>query len=938
MDILGCGMKIENMGVDLGTSSMGIARYAQAEDGEYYLIDVESVIFDEPVINDSKGVRTKNADRRDSRLRSRQVDRTKARHKKLRHLFPLLKVSPEDIENNRKQNPNIFQLRASSVATEISLIEFARVLAHVNNNRGYKGNLKSSGGVVNKNIKALEEMLKQENLQTIGQLWCAKQQESGNAAWKHQSAGNSEESPGTYMTRTMVEKEFHLIWDKQAEYHSILNEKTPCHMDKYFKDLPQDATLKDIFFHAIFYQRPIKWNFDTVGDCPFEEGLKRAAIAHPAFQEYRIAEKLLDIRLTKRNQCAKQSDPALSEAQILSEAQMQQLYDMLNDPSQPYNENGEISYNHIYKALKIDENLRFNIDKRADNEDNQGVKGNQSLYAFYRVGILTEFQELSQDAQDILIDFLSHQTDYNILLDADARSLQAGLKEVRSEAAKDTQIAVIRFIQESICPVLEKGKTLDLETGRASYSKKLLSILTKRLRLGETENSILQDCYGHEYTRKAPTGKLKSVNTVLTKNPIIDRVLREYKTKMDYYVDSNHMPNQLSIEVSRELKNSLAMRNFIELQQKDYQKDINEAKKELPGYGIGINGHNILRYRLWVEGDGICPYCGQNMGIEGLQAAEIDHIIPIATNGPNRYFNKVLCHSNCNNKKSNNTPYQAVEQKIINEGALESFAENLKNKAEKIKKRPAGHKWIKPLKKRDLEKKAELLLTTKTREELFDFSERQQNETAWIGKIVLDWSNDISQKEPVATRGALTAHLRHIWGIDTLLAEIRISEGKILFSKHKEKGKNTVLPPAAYEELYLNEIPENDADSYFYALWKKENLKISLKKYRQQQKSNPQYQFDKRCDHRHHAVDAAIIGLCDHSMLQRASEAGGLRRVVDNCGNEIHKGFYPENPYPQLRARLKQLLTGYVVWHKPDRFPNKAFFQESAYGVIKQEG
>ncbi len=919
----------KKIGVDLGTSSIGIAVYKKREatseeEVEYMLDSIESSIFDEPIETGTQASQTKNSIRRGARLVRRQVERRSNRHKKLRHLFPLLNITSNEISESRKQKPNIFELRAKAIEEKISLAELARVFAHLNNNRGYKGNLKSSAGTVSTNIKSLEEKLEEKKCKTLGQLWHYEQMHAGrNEAWKHQN----KEQNGTHIKREMIENEFHLIWDEQAKYYELLTQKCPIDLYIYFPKIKENQSLKDIFFSAIFYQRPIRWNFDTVGNCPFMENEKRAPIVHPLFQEYRIAKKILDIKLVELGN--------KKNSHSLSMEQMQQLYALLNDPRQKLNENNEISYIDIYKHLNIDKNLRFNTDRRALDDDKTGLKANVTLNSFYKLGILDSFMQLRQLAQDKLMDFLSALTDYDILLDADEISLQIALKEIDKNITKELQNTVVDFIQNSLNPQLLEGKKLQLETGRASYSKPVLLVLKEGLLQGQTENSLLQEKYGHDTTKKAPCGKLAPLSTVITNNPIIDRVLGEYKTKMDYYIDPKNLPEQVIIETSRELKNSLAMRAFIEKQQKEYKTKNDDAKKELEKLKQPLSGKNILRYRLWVEGDKICPYCGQTMALEdALNTAEIDHIIPISQNGPNRYFNKVLCHQKCNNDKSGNTPYEAVQQNLINGDALQNFAEKIKEKAKKIKKRPIGGKWIAPLEKKDLEKKAELLLTSKTGEELFDFSDRSQNETAWISKIILDWSKDISRKKTVATRGALTAHLRHFWGLDTLLAEIRIEEGKTLFSKEDKP-----IPLVAYKELWLKKYPKDENQSYFYEEWQKEkqkNPELTLEEYRKKQKKNPAYQFNKRCDHRHHAIDAAIIGLCDHRMLQQASKAQGLKALRNKKGEIIHEGFYPDNPCPKLRNRLKQLLTDYVVWHKPDRFPNKAFFKESAYGVIKQ--
>jgi len=107
--------------------------------------------------------------------------------------------------------------------------------------------------------------------------------------------------------------------------------------------------------------------------------------------------------------------------------------------------------------------------------------------------------------------------------------------------------------------------------------------------------------------------------------------------------------------------------------------------------------------------------------------------------------------------------------------------------------------------------------------------------------------------------------------------------------------------------------------------------------------------FYKRCDHRHHAVDAAVIGLCSRSMVQRANTHHGkygtldVIKAYDEKGTRIKEkdiaGFeIPDIPhYAEILHAVQKRLTGYVVWHKPDHFPAGAFFDQTAYNVQKDK-
>jgi 5-methylcytosine-specific restriction endonuclease McrA len=62
----------------------------------------------------------------------------------------------------------------------------------------------------------------------------------------------------------------------------------------------------------------------------------------------------------------------------------------------------------------------------------------------------------------------------------------------------------------------------------------------------------------------------------------------------------------------------------------------------------------ILRCKLWDAQRGICGLCGKPM--RGGQNDSLDHVIPHSLGGHNGAGNSLLCHSECNGRKSNDVP------------------------------------------------------------------------------------------------------------------------------------------------------------------------------------------------------------------------------------------------------------------------------------------
>ncbi|WP_423457935.1 type II CRISPR RNA-guided endonuclease Cas9 [Ottowia sp. VDI28] len=84
-----------------------------------------------------------------------------------------------------------------------------------------------------------------------------------------------------------------------------------------------------------------------------------------------------------------------------------------------------------------------------------------------------------------------------------------------------------------------------------------------------------------------------------------------------------------------------------------------------------------------------------------------------------------------------------------------------------------------------------------------------------------------------------------------------------------------------------------------------------------------------RNDHRHHAVDACVIGVTDQGLLQRFASANasgrerGLTRLVESM----------PLPWPTYREHVERAVGNIWVSHKPDHGYEGAMMEETSYGI-----
>ena len=86
-----------------------------------------------------------------------------------------------------------------------------------------------------------------------------------------------------------------------------------------------------------------------------------------------------------------------------------------------------------------------------------------------------------------------------------------------------------------------------------------------------------------------------------------------------------------------------------------------------------------------------------------------------------------------------------------------------------------------------------------------------------------------------------------------------------------------------------------------------------------------------RNDHRHHAVDACVIGVTDSSFMQRLATASA--RAHEQGMDRLISSFAA--PWPTYRDHVVRAIDNILVSHKPDHGYQKAMLEDTAHGIRK---
>lgn len=375
------------------------------------------------------------------------------------------------------------------------------------------------------------------------------------------------------------------------------------------------------------------------------------------------------------------------------------------------------------------------------------------------------------------------------------------------------------------------------------------------------------------------TGKAHDTNEVQfgkIPNPVVHQFLNQLRKVVNEFIKEHGLPESMSIELSRDLQKSQEERDEI------VKKNRNNERKNA-GYDELIlkNGQKPSRYyrqclTLHELQKGICPYTGRNMEIEEIFRGTVnrEHILPRGDTLLDGMNNLVLADANANAYKGKRSPYDAFSGgydwvDIDGKTTHIDYSQILK----RVEKYPEEKKWA------FYEGAMERFKDEK------NFLKRFDGDTKYLGKIALEYLQCLypPNKRPIkVVRGGITAMLRKHWGVHNLLKDILWDEG-LSFDEEEDK---------------------KEAEKQ--------------KKFRE--------------DHRHHLIDALVVGLINEKAIKDYQQFCALpsaeRKRREEAG-EIH------TPWPDFRRTVRDFISDQrLVSQKSDRNVNAQLHDQMAFSVF----
>jgi len=824
------------LGLDLGTNSLGWSIFSlDDENNVQELIDLGVRIF-----SDGRDPKTKEplaVARRTARSQRKLIYRRKLRRKqtfKLLQSQELFPASKEECTSLKASNP--YELRIKSLDKKLEPYELGRALFNLAVRRGFKSNRKDGSREETSEKKptgeiktqadmqnALDKAIKESNYRTITEFLYKTQDQNGGIRF----------TPGRmnfYPTRKMYEEEFNQIRSTQEKFYPQVD------WDKIYK--------------GIFYQRPLKPQ--PRGYCIYEKSKERTFKAMPCAQKLRILQDIGNLAYF---------DGISKVKTELNDDQDKILYELFNSKD-------KVSFDQIRKALKLPESYSFNLEENRDS-----LIGNPTAVKMRnkkRFGKL--WDDISLEEQDLIVETI-------ITADEDDAVYEVIQKYNLTQEQRDFIVTntVLQSGTTMLCKEVSEKLVKRMEDiADLKYDKAVESLGYK------FSDQSIEQCDVLPYYGVILKGSTMNVDPSAPEtnpekrygkisNPTVHVALNQTRVVINSLIKEYGKPSQIAVELSRDLKNSVAEKAEIARKQNQRAKEnisINNSitdlyNKAFPGKTFYPNRNDRLKYRLWQElGLGCkCLYCGRGITASELftKEIEIEHILPFSRTLLDSESNLTVAHSSCNAFKAERSPYEAFSSnpKGYNWTEIVQRANQLKNTSKKNKFSPTAMESF---------------------EKDSSFIQRQLVDNQYIAKAALRYLKCLVEKpsDVWATNGSMTKLLRDKWEMDSILCR-----------KFTEK-----------EVAILGLKPEQIGN------YKKN-----------------------RFDHRHHAVDAVVIGLTDRSLVQKLATKNSHKQ------NRIE---IPE--FPIYRNDLIDKVKKIVVSFKPDHGAEGKLSKETLLGRIKIHG
>lgn len=699
------------LGLDVGIGSCGWAVVELPEidqetgeiSGEFQILGCGVRAFQVPEEPDS--LELKNAARRQKRGQRRVIRRRRQRLQQIRRLLQEQRLPP-DPGPEPKGSPFdlVWRLRVAGLDRRLEPGEWARVLIHIARHRGFQSNSKRDRDNQSESGKALKQIKETEQRAVGFRSFAEYLVKSGEFAGQRR---NRDGSWRLTPLRDWLRDEVRKLFEAQRR---LGNPAAGPEFEQRYSEIA-------------FSQRPLQSIEPLIGPCRLIPSEKRAPKQAPSFERFRFLQRLANVRLVRR----------LERPRPLTDAERQKAAALFASQK-------TISWKTLRKALGLGADVRFDglsgKKKDPESETFAGFEGSvalkQALGATRFFTLLDQAPERLDAAATILI----REDDLNRIRE---RLAQAGFseEEISALTQDETLATFARF------------------TGTGHISTAACRQLIPHLLSGK---DYVSACEAAGFNPQ----QILDVRLEDVRNPVVQKILRESLRQIDVVIREYGEPESIHIELARDVGRSRQDRRAIEDAQKQRRAERERHRAEFARLlGYEPNDEELLRFELWREQNGRCPYTFPDddayIPVSALSATDnsvqVDHIYPYSRSGDDSFRNKVLCLTHANQRKRRRTPWEWFQQEQPE--LWEQFERRVQL-------------WFPEMHK---EKKRKLLARSFADRETA-YRARHLNDTRYalrlLHTLLRQRHPTIDRRRLFARPGQITALVRRAWGLDEL--------------------------------------------------------------------------------------------------------------------------------------------------------------------------
>jgi len=993
------------LGLDIGSNSVG-SSWIDTDAGK---ITTGTSIFPAGVDeSEDKRGDPKNAKRRMVRRTRITLARRSQRKRELRTKLIEVGLLPRSAEEFKQllEDTDPWELRRKGLDKPLSAAEFGRVLLHLAQRRGALG-LKitdpddadaeddADDGKVKKAIGDVRANMRQREARTFGEFIAMiraervtpittedrrplgkRKEERVHRAAIRNKAGNYEHCAD----RAMIGREFDELWKRQKEFGGDTGHLLTEELRKTLNDEAGDS----IWRHKglLFGQRRQSWDLGTLGRCVLEPSERCAPHADMYASRYLVVETVNNLKIIERGK----------EARPLTPEERQKIKEYLSGPlgmergkkrkgdANPLAERPKttVSVTDLRNLMGTAEEgwgrgtktsyYRFNIENDEERTINTDWFSREIIHGAVTV---TKWQALTENVREginrAILKFDPDQPGEAEKLKAGAMNW-AGLSEAQADALLAAwkrrpkpdakRLNISRRAVRNLLKLMDRDEPWN-DPNRPGQMRWLTQIEARKMIAEDadfvdvTTGDPLDDhaCRRYATGAKGSTARDRHymAKHLLTKNgepiydpnglplhepppaplisnPVVRKAIHEARRHLvEYMMTFGRKPDYVYIELAREARMGKVDSDRLLFKNRLRNRIRNNIIEEFDLGGLTSTQQRaaVDRVILSVQQGGICPICGNQVVKDAItprmaadgEGCEVAHIIPKGSGGHNGLGNIVLAHTKCNRDMDRRTPRKFWETTL--KGGFEEgiawvekiYAEIERPKASEVKTATGNSLWSCYFNKRD--DTAKIAQFKKDIKDIQEMTARQEAATKYAARQVMAYLADAlyeghglpergGKRCIFATDGLWTSRFRREWGL--------------FFDPHHKRAHG------------LTNAQEQE----------------------RQEKD--------RGDHRHHAIDAVVIALCDRTMQikweerEKQADKEGI-----NTANEVAmENYRRNNPLPPpapfktreaFRDAVRQAVYGAgsverPICHRPvKRKLIGALHEETLFGpVLDPEG